>query len=120
MDADRWDRKIYPITISSPETGYLNTLMAFKDHNLEDGLDKRLSRFNALVEQGHSYWLNTTGSEPIKMRFLLSGKYLTEKIEGVTIKIQYDNVGAYEIIANDKKMDYNDWDSVLQEQAKIT
>lgn len=54
------------------------------------------------------------------MRFLLSGKYLTEKIEGVTIKIQYDNVGAYEIIANDKKIDYNDWDSVLKEQAKIT
>lgn len=90
------------MNITNPATGYSNLVNAFMDHQPGDGLGQRLNRFNALVEQGQTYTVQATRSSlPVKMRFYLSGRYLNDFSSGVIVKIPYDNLGAYVVIAND-------------------
>lgn len=97
LDADTSDRTIQPITISSEETGYKNTVNSMMDH-IWDGFytgQKRLSRFPVQIETDHHYLIKMAGTPPGKMRYTLraDGGWLT-------LRLYYPNAGAYQVYAN--------------------
>jgi hypothetical protein len=66
LDADKEDRELQPVTITSSATGYENILNSYMDHKW-DGFyssQKRLQRFPAMVEVDTDYTIKMTGTEP--------------------------------------------------------
>lgn len=110
LDADTEDRTIVPITLTSAETGYSNTVNSYMDH-VWDGFytgQKRLSRFPVQIETGEDYLISMAGTPPNKQRYTLRADS-----GGVKLKLYYPNAGAYQVYANGVLKEYTPWNKAL-------
>lgn len=117
LDSDTMDRSIQPINILNEETGFNNTVNSYMDH-VWDGFytgQLRLSRFPVQLETGKDYTIEMAGTPPLNMRYKLDAD-----IGGVKLKIPYPVAGSFNVKANGKVVDYNEWDKEAGRHSAVT
>jgi len=117
LDADTSDRTIQPITLTSEETGYENTVNSFMDH-IWDGFytgQKRLSRFPIQIETDHHYLIYMAGTPPQKQRYTLRADS-----GWLTLRLYYPNAGAYQVYADGQLQPETAWDTNIGGPGALT
>jgi len=116
LDEDSEDRSVQPVYVTNDRKGYWNKLNSAMDH-IWDGFytgQKHKSMFPTLIETGHDYTVEYTGTPFLNMEYMLRAE--TGK---VNLRILYWNAGSYEVYVRGKLVRANFFDKNIGTQAKL-